>query len=356
MALSREAKEALSDYYRNTDLYDPSKDPKQEVSTFEPKGMCGGGILESGFADGGPVLAGMDFGALDGLGDDFAGPSVSGDTETARGKAPEPDLAALVTKVIPPPEPPPPIQTPAAQTAPRMAAAAPQKAQPPSLPMPGSMPPQEAAPAAADPSGKLAPDQFDELIKALQPAVGQRLGQGAFSGLAGLADAIETGVARAGNPGFQKNIEERSQDQKTNLANALRAKYEAGYKGQELAQSGERLKQDAERIKNEAAHNKATEAQSAAMLKFDQDRERINSDLEAGKISLEEAKDQMEAAQKGAGLFNAIGRKLGYGPPLPTTPTPAGQKIPVVRTKEEYARLPKGTHYQDANGKQGIKK
>ncbi len=91
------------------------------------------------------------------------------------------------------------------------------------------------------------------------------------------------------------------------------------------------------------------------MLKFDQDREKINSDLEAGKIGLEEARNRMEALQKGSGLFNAIGRKLGYGPPLPPAPGEAAP-IKTVRTHAEWAALPKGTHYQDKNGTPGIKK
>ncbi len=355
MALSREEKDALSDHYRNRDLYDPSKEQDQEVSTFQPKAMnCGG---EMGYADGGGVVGdapALNFGDLSASPSDYANASGEDAPVDPRDKpVPNPGVDALPMKIPSP-------QTPINRST------LPQEPVPsdhgPSVDAPvGSFNPHAGkagwsndpnAGAAGSPSGSgLPPDQYAQLVAALSR--GPNTGQVVSGGLASLADGIMQGVARAGSPGFQKNIEETQQHQKENLANALREKYETGFKGKELAQGQERIGQEGERIKNEAAHNKATEAQSAAMLKFDQDREKINSDLEAGKISLDEAKARMEAAQKGAGLFNAIGRKLGYGPPLPGQP--AAPAVRTVHTKAEWAALPKGTPYQDKNGKPGIK-
>ncbi len=218
MALSKEEKEALTAHYKGKDLYDPSKAPEQEVPTFQPKAMNCGGMAEN-YADGGSV-GDMDLSGLGDLGDlgaaDFAGPVLSADTDTVKGSTTAPRAVA------------PPLQLsagdfnpPALPSGPSaLPAAPPRAAMPPApvLPLPGSTATPAASEGAPAGAGKLTPDQFDTLIKSLQPSIGKRIGQGAFSGLAGLADAIETGVARAGNPGFQKNIEETQQNQKTHVS------------------------------------------------------------------------------------------------------------------------------------------
>lgn len=354
MALSKEVKDALSDHYRNNDLYDPSKAPEQEVMTFKPKGLCMGGSAGSamGYDEGGDVLAGMNPGAPDGSGDDFSGPSISGDTDTARGASPSPIEAALVNKIsIPPDEPAPVVPAPAPAQMPVRTAPATQQA---ALPLPGSMPPISAPNAAPVGAGGMAPDEYAQLVAALSKK--PSFGQSAMSGLAGLADAIETGVARAGNPGFQKGIDERNQSQRANLIEALRGKYEAGFKGKELGQAGQR-------IAEEGRHNLENEKETRAARLLTQQQQdlalrnaKVQQGMEAERLGEEKNKNEMEQAQKGSGLINAVERKLGFGPPLPGA-AGAASKAPVpIKTHSDYLRLPAGTHYVDSKGKEGVKK
>ncbi len=322
MALSKEFKDALSDHYKNSDLYDPSKDPEQEVTTYKPKALCMGGSIEpGGYAEGGSVA------------DDFTGPILSADTDTVKGDG-APPMPGMELPPEPPPVNAPPIPAPA-RIAPQ-----------PRLPLPGSLPPQAApSPAAATPAAGSA--DYAQLIKALQPGLAQRLGQGAASGLGGLADAIETGVARAGNPGFQKGIDERAQAQRANLIEALRGKYEAGFKGAELGQTGQR-------IKEEGRHNKAAETIGS---------EEASARLAEAKAGLQQnALEAMGRLSESGGItgrvlgqptqaqeaINALAERAGLRGPAP--------KIPTVTTKAQYDALPKGTHYQDGAGKQGVKK
>src|SRR5271156_778513 len=73
MALSQQQKDELAEEFRNVDLYDPTKDPKQDTSNFMPKmphkegcdgshdaqSMCNGGY--AGMQNGGLVKEASDF-------------------------------------------------------------------------------------------------------------------------------------------------------------------------------------------------------------------------------------------------------------------------------------------------------
>lgn len=352
MALSTEEKEKLGDFYRNKDLYDPAKDPEQEVSTFQPQPMNSGG--EMGYAEGGDV--GDDFSVstgadtLNGLGAPAADPVLVDTGTTMADDVLSNPPAALDLKISPenfnpsviPAGPP---------AAPRIAGATP-KASPATLPIPGSTPPVAAPQASPAAPGKLGTDEYDQLIKYLQPSLGQRLGQGAMSGLGGLADAIETGVARGANPGFQKGIDERAQNQKQNLINALREKYETGFKGKELAQGQERIGQEGKHIAEEGRHNVAGEKigseEAAARLAEAKSGLQQNALEAAGRLSQNGGifgyKNQPETVQ----AINELMTRAGMGAPGTT-------KVPTIVTKAQYDALPKGTHYQDAKGKPGVK-
>jgi hypothetical protein len=125
-----------------------------------------------------------------------------------------------------------------------------------------------------------------------------------MSGLAGLADAIESGVARAPGPGFQKNIQQERELQKQNLAAALQAKY----KGQELQQGLAKIGQEGQRIENERAYQKGELANQSAERQ--QRGQQIG--LEGAKAKVEAAQKVVEAYEKGAGWFGA---KLGQERP-----------------------------------------
>lgn len=305
MALSKEVKDALSDHYKNTDLYDPSKAPEQEVTTYKPKALCMGGAAE--YAEGGEVA------------DDFSGPALSSDTDTVKGTA------------LPPP---PTMELPSA----------PPVIAPPAVPQDAIMPKAAAAAATAAtmaapvPPGKMPPDEYAQLIKAL--GAKPTFGQSAMSGLAGLADAIETGVARAGNPGFQKNLSESQQNQKRNLIDALRAKYESNQGTRRITEE-ERHNKSAEKIGSDEAKARLSESKAALQQNALEAMGRLS---ESGGITGRILGHPNEAQT----AINALAERAGLSGGQP--------KIPTITTKVEYNALPKGTHYQDANGKQGIKK
>lgn len=318
MALSKEVKDALSDHYKNSDLYDPSKAKKQEVMSFKPKGLCMGGSAE--YAEGGEVA------------DDFSGPVLSADTDTVKGAGVPPAPGMEL-----PPEAPPVSAPPIPQAAARLPIAPPPKPQAITSPVPPMGPP----------SGAAGTQDYAQLLKVLQPGLAQRLGQGAMSGLGGLADAIETGVARAGNPGFQKNIAETQQAQKQNLIEALRGKYEAGFKGQELGQTGTRIAEEgrhnkaAEKIGSEEAAARLAEAKSGLQQNALEAMGRLS---ESGGITGRVLGQPTQAQE----AINALAERAGLRGPA--------AKVPTISTKAQYDALPKGTHYQDGAGKQGIKK
>ncbi len=337
MALSREEKEALADHYKNQDIYDPSKVPEQEVPTFRPQAMNCGGMAEKqdysqadGYAFGG------------GPGIDLSQPGFSpsdfsintGDSDTAKSTPippPETSTAPFWSNFVGNPEawgvqPSKPAVVPPQKATMAIPAVQPTLRGPAGgsgLPKAPVLQSEAALAHKNEPTtiqaapDKLGPDEYTALIQGLKPSLGQRLGQGAFSGLAGLADAIETGVARAPNPGFQKNIEETRQNQKTNLANALRAKYEAGFKGTELAQGAGRLAE-------EGRHNLESEKETREARRLTKQAQDLalaqhtaQIGLEKGKLEAEENKTALEQAEKTGGIWNKIKGTVGLGVPGP---------------------------------------
>jgi hypothetical protein len=389
--LSQQERQALAAHFKDRDLYDPSKDPSQDAADFAPKcycggghvtGMCGGGmamdtggevsqevapqktmIAESDFPsmkdllqkppthkgmvagiheDEGPAVQGYAHGGsaqlsdLNGLdpyamdpaapedlkdapSDSFSGPSISADSDTFKGKgekAPLPAIPSLVQSsgmdfpVIPRGLP----------AAPQRHATAPQ-----SVPAPQAAPaPAKAAPAASQGS-KLAPDEYARLVSALSQR--PTFAQGAMSGLAGLADGIMQGVARAGNPGFQKNIMESQQNHKQNLIQALRDKYESGFRDRNLNAENTRA---ANALKGE-------NDRSAATIKAENDRAAMETAVRAKEADAQRAQQGLEAAAK-----------------LPATgilhPSTWGRGDEIEAQREQLARasMGGGAHPQDA--------
>ena len=329
MALSKQEKEQLANHFKGRDLYDPSKDPKQEPHDYVPQCLCGGGCAR-GMCSGGELH--LDEGGvvsdviapfnIDGLGDESKIGPEGVDREKEAGSA------SIPPPVMPKPKMQAPTVTPPAK---------------PAAPLvPQAAPEEDIAsmliPDAPEAKQKLNPDEMTQLVAALSQRPG--IGETAMSALAGLGDAIIQGVGRAQSPGFQRQITETRAAQRQALAEALKAKYEMGYKGQEMAETARSHRA------NEAETEKARQL-TAAQQELEARRLRQQ---EAHQTAEEQAK-QTELQQKGSGLINAVERKLGFGPPLPQ-----GQSGPVVvRTHEEYAALPKGTHYVDPKGKQGVK-
>lgn len=268
--LSREDREELAQYYG--DLYDPSEDPKQEPSKFSQKdGMCEGGVKMS------------DGGYLEDSGNYPDSAYITNDqqhamaAENLAGKQPEEQSDI---KDAPAPLP--------AKTTPQ--------------PLAASVSGELQAPVQN--TNKLNPDQYDQLINKLQAGPGWK--GGVMLGLAGLADSIMQGVARGGNPGFQKNIMESQQQQRQNLIAALNAKY-----GRQLEQA--KLGQEGQRIVETGRHNKAEEAETALGRKIQGEQlARQQQQLES-----EENKTAMEQAAKSGGVFNRLENTMGVGTPQP---------------------------------------
>lgn len=327
MAIPKEMKDALAAHFKGRDLYDPSKDAEQEVSSFVPEGLNKGGMC--GYAGGGQVgdidlgLAGLLPGAST-----YDSPEVSGGTATAR-----------VPLGVPPAGAQPPIQAgpsilegvrplpPAVEPVPQRPAA------PPTI----AHKAPEAAPAAVPGAGKLSAAEFDDLIRSLTPSTGQKIGQGAMLGLAGLADAISTGVARTNGSNFQKGILDSQQQKRDALANALKAKYEVGIKGKELELAGQKAKEEerahlASEEETKRAHNLEAGARAAGLA------------ADESKLNVESANGVIDAFEKGsffgtrpsAAEYQAAKRvlqnagattALGAAKPLTATNRSNGQRI-----------------------------
>ena len=245
--LSEKEKDALAEHFRGKDIYKPSEDSRQEPADFAPKGMGNG---EAGFAKGGPVKLNG------GGGPDDAGPDMDVEQNTPEIMADDPEQRAydnggvetayqeaLGDDAI--------AKDQEQHDAEGEAAAAAEKAANPDADLKDGLVNQ----AAPSPVKSLQPDQWGELVNALKAR--PSIGQSAMSGLAGLADAISTGVARSANPGFQRNIMEQQQNQKQNLIQALTAKYGHERAQQGLGLRGQEVNQGQQRITNEASHNAA---------------------------------------------------------------------------------------------------
>jgi len=306
--LSEKEKDALAEHFRGKDIYKPSEDPRQEPADFAPKGMGNG---EAGFAKGGPVKLNG------GGGPDDAGPDMDVEQNTPEIMADDPEQRAydnggvetayqeaLGDDAI--------AKDQEQHDAEGEAAAAAEKAANP-----------DADLAAPSPVKSLQPDQWGELVNALKAR--PSIGQSGMSGLAGLADAISTGVARSANPGFQRNIMEQQQNQKQNLIQALTAKYgheraqqELGFRGREVAKS------EAEETELER-HNPIMEAQGLAEAGS---RTKTAGAEAAGRTlaatpwyrslfglgPTEEAQQAIEGIQKATGLSSSAGAKTNAHP------------------------------------------
>ena len=221
MKLSDDEKEALSEHFRDMDLYDPSKDPAQDPPTMQSHGKSTGGMVQS-YQDGGEVTDGLPW-------------MPRGGPAGAVGEEPEVEA-----------------QPPVEITAPSQVM--------------DSLNAFTGAPNGAK------QDEFSALIAGLQPSMGRRVGQGAMSGIAGLADAIESGVARAPGPGFQRAIAEKQGNQRRDLIDALTKKYEVGHRTAELEQGQQRIGIEGQRAAEEARSHGATEKQAADALAAENER------------------------------------------------------------------------------------
>lgn len=335
MALSKQEKEQLAEHFKNTELYDPSTAPEQQVSTFMPdmpRGMCKGG--EMNMADGGIVPELIDPQYPTGS---FSVDS-SSDTQKQDGGIslhPEPIVPSIPS--------------------PQAAQPAPEAIPPISYQGPPQAPRQATAPSPVP--SKLAPDQMDELIASFNARPG--LGQTIESASSTFADAIMQGVARAGNPGFAKETEDSRQNRRQNLINALKAKYEKQFRGQELGQSAARLGE-------EGRHNRVTEAETERARQLTQQQQDLikaktveDQARERQKLESEENKVALDQAQHSGGLWNKLKGTVGLGIPGPNPEilqrAQGVTPIPHVRTVEDYNKLAKGTHYIDSKGNQAVK-
>lgn len=310
MKLSDEEKDALADHFRNRDLYDPSKAPEQETADFTPDvpGMnCGG---EMGYAGGGSVPdIDLGLGSLLSGTSDYSGPSISAGTETARVP-----LTDLPTPMVPQMRETGPMASLGGADRPRMPVAGPSRSQ--GRPLPSTAPIVTPAPSSAAPMGQESPvkslksDEFNELLAYLKPSRGQRIGQAAMSGLAGLADAIMTGVAKAPSSSFQKNLAEKDIAQNKELADVLRSKYEAGFKGQELDQASKRLAEEvrAAQAGEKLGAERLAEEKRAHDLEAGQRTTGLEN--EARKLRVDAANKVIDAYEKGSGLGSFIGTSV----------------------------------------------
>ena len=340
--LSQQEKDALYDHFHGEDLYDPSKAPEQDPVDFSPKceehggahtqGMCNGGQAYSG----GGMVAQTDFesmsdllgnkpthkGMVSGIHENYArGGPVRMDEG---GDVPQLDPSGMTGGMDPySMDPKPPADKPNDATIPGMdgmanyntnsvlkdaipqaqpmtpaTSQAPQGG-PPDLDL-GDMSTVTAnPPQAATNTAGLQPDQYAQLVKALtaRPSIGQSIA----SGVGGLADGIMQGVARAGNPGFQKNITEQQQNQKQALIAALEAKY----KGQGLNLEKGRLDEEVRQHNIEGDLNKNR-------LGFEQSKQTQDLTLNTSKAKVEAAQKIIEAYEKGNILSSARPSKAEY--------------------------------------------
>ena len=256
--LTKEEQTQLASYYRNRDLYDPSKAQEQTPPEFKPQGLADGGF---------PDVSQIEDGSIEEAPDQ---------NEWTRLTKEEPVIKDALVNVAKPP-----VEIPA------MAKVAPVVAP--------TIQEQNAQ------SNKLDKNQYDELIAKLSqgPSVRQRIGYG----LAGLGDAIVQGVSRAGNPGFQQHAIDRQKMQQEALANALRSKYEAGFKAQELGQGKQRLTDENTRAEAAIA---GEYARAALAQSGENSRSQAALDVREKEAEAARAQSGLEAAAKlpGSSWYN----------------------------------------------------
>ena len=173
-----------------------------------------------------------------------------------------------------------------------------------------------------------------------------------MQGLGGLADSIMQGVARAGPSSFQKNIMETQQQQKQNLINALRDKYETGFRGKQLSSEEQRsaitLASEEKRASQAQGGENARHASELAMRKQEAAAGRQQSGIE--KAAMLPATGIMHPSTWGKGdeIEAVRSQLLNQGQSAPS--------LPVIKTHAQYLALPAGTKYQDSTGKAGVKR
>jgi hypothetical protein len=386
MAMTKEQKDALSEFFRGKDAYDPSTAPEQEVSTFTPKALRDGGSLA--MSKGG-MVADTDFdsisglmkkspthkGMADGVIHLYEGGVPQADASTFSEESPLQQLVAAANNHAPdsasdirgalapkmfggvPPSPAtlPPKETQGAQ----MAAppdpfsvssstdtdrsgglnvppqsAAPQIASAPAAPMPktpaldawglsGIDPtagPAASTPAAQAGASKLSPDQRDELSQYLAAlSKGPSAGQRAARALGALGDGIMQGVARAGNPGFAKNISENENSQRQQMLEALRAKFDKQFRSQELDINQQRANDENTRA---AAAIAAENARSAGERKTQERGQDLEAAANRGRIAYETQNAALERAQAAQNAQQSAAKDI----------TDASQKAGTIRT------------------------
>ena len=164
-----------------------------------------------------------------------------------------------------------------------------------------------------------------------------------------------TGVARAGNPGFQKNIQEQQQNRRQQLIEALNAKYgheraqqELGLRGREVAKSESEEKElerhnpimEAQGLAEAGARTKAAGAEAAGRTLAATPWYR--SLLGLGPT--EEAQQAIEGIKKATGLSPSAGAKK--------TAAPSPVKL---TSRAQFNSLPKGATFTDDSGKVKVK-
>ena len=420
MAMTKEQKDALSEFFRGKDAYDPSTAPEQEVSTFTPKALRDGGSLAmskgglvadtafdsmSGLMKKAPTHKGMADGVIH---LDEGGDVPQADASTFGEESPLQQLVAAANNHAPdsasdisgalapkmfggvPPSPAmlPPKETQSAQMAAppdpfsvssstdtdRSGAlnmppqsAAPQIASAPASAMPktpalAAAPmsknpaldawglsgidttavPAASTPAAQAGASKLSPDQRDELSQYLAAlSKGPSAGQRAARALGALGDGIMQGVARAGNPGFAKNISENENSQRQQMLEALRAKFDKQFRGQELGINQQRANDENTRA---AAAIAAENARSAGERKTQERGQDLEAAANRGRIAYETQNAALERAQAAQNAQQSAAKDI----------TDASQKAGTIRTflaNHGYGNAPTSDQAQAAISK-----
>jgi hypothetical protein len=358
--ISESLRDQLSKHFRDNDLYVPSKDPKQETADFMPRCMCGGGCAE-GMCQGG--VAGMKGYADGGIVTDQPDMSVpSFDVQNDTPDANQPgavDYSDMINTdrdglhaigANPKNSPvsiPPSVPTLAEIEGPKPDENLTEGQQ--------AQPAQEQIPP--NPT-KMAPDQWDALVRGLQPSLGQRLTNGAFQGLGALSDSIMQGVARAGPGQVQKNITEQQQQQKENLINALKSKYESQFKGKELGIAQQRANDENTRAANELTgqNTRAKLSRDLESKKLDQEiaNENLQRQLGTAQLAREAASKSAELGQASRGWFSkAVGRdspeSIAAQKVLQSQSSGSGGPVRVT-SRSQFQSLPKGTQFIDDSG------
>lgn len=323
MGLSKMEKEALEAHFKGTDLYDPSKAPEQATASehFAPQcehgemeGMCKGGC--AGYAEGGEVGNGGPVGMEEWgqeISDAIRG-SVAPATQAigsmvSSAVSPLSAIADL-SKGLVEGKTTPTLGHPASMYEPRALRDAPSQQTIKTQPIGPSLAPDaplgvNRAPAASAPrmapsaSSEAVPkaNRFSELDSLLRPTAGKAV----LGGLAGLADAIMSGVARTNSPGFLKHQTDRRQQ----LIDALKAKYEAGDRAQEVGLGKSRLGEEVRSHKVDESQREKALSEDVRFHDLQAGQHTAELGNAAAKARVEAAKAVIDAYEKGHFLSTA---------------------------------------------------